>query len=220
MFKRRDRQGFWTRAWETVYPRGGWLRAISYMWHRLRRLPDTPHRIARGIGIGVFVCFTPFFGLHFVLAALLCWVMRGNVVAAILATFFGNPLTFPIIAAASMKLGGAMLGAGPTDHLGQGLAQVFWGAFKELGDNLLALFTPIDAHWGNLIAFFWEIFLPYLVGGLPLGVIFGLMAYRISAPVIEAYRNRRKGRLAKKWDDLRARAAARRAEEMSEDNNG
>jgi hypothetical protein len=31
----------------------------SYVMHRLRRLPDPPHKIARGIAAGVFVSFTP-----------------------------------------------------------------------------------------------------------------------------------------------------------------
>lgn len=218
VFKRRERLGFWTRTRELLYPRGGWWRALSYMWHRLRRLPDTPHRIARGIGVGVFVSFTPFFGLHFVVAGLLCWVLRGNVVASLLATFFGNPVTFPLIAASSLKLGGLLVG-GVAPELGPGMGHVFWGAFKEFGDNVLALFTPQDAHWDNLIAFWRDVFLPYLVGGLPIGIVFGLLSYRLSSPVIEAYRNRRRGRLKKKWEEIRARAAARRAEEAEEDDD-
>ena len=36
--------------------------ASSISGHRVRRLPDTPHRIALGFACGVFVSFTPFFG--------------------------------------------------------------------------------------------------------------------------------------------------------------
>ena len=84
---------------EFFYPRGGWYRAAQYVRHRLRRLPDQPQRIARGIWAGVFASFTPFYGLHFLSAFLIAKVMRGNILAAILGTFFGNPITFPIIAA-------------------------------------------------------------------------------------------------------------------------
>ncbi|RMD91547.1 MAG: DUF2062 domain-containing protein, partial [Alphaproteobacteria bacterium] len=108
---------------QLVYPRGGWWRAATYVWHRLRRLPDSPHRIARGIGAGVFVSFTPLFGMHFVLAALIALLIRGNVLAAVLATFFGNPLTFPLIAAASLKLGALILGSGDAaGHLEPGMS--------------------------------------------------------------------------------------------------
>ena len=56
---------------EFVWPRGGWARAFHYVKHRMRRLPDSPERIARGVWAGVFVTFTPLFGMHFVFAVLL-----------------------------------------------------------------------------------------------------------------------------------------------------
>ena len=71
MFKRRTPKSYLRMLADWVYPKGGWGRAISYVLHRLRRLPDPPHRIARGVAAGVFVCYTPFFGLHFFLAAFL-----------------------------------------------------------------------------------------------------------------------------------------------------
>ena len=46
-----------------AYPDGGWQRAGSYVWHRLRRLPDRPERIAKGIAAGVMVSFLPIFGV-------------------------------------------------------------------------------------------------------------------------------------------------------------
>ena len=38
------------------------------------------------------------------------WVLRGNILASLLATFIGNPVTFPIIATVSVELGTWMLG--------------------------------------------------------------------------------------------------------------
>ena len=93
VFKRRDRRPVWEIVARALYPRGGWRRAAEYIALRLRRLPDSPEKIARGIGAGVFTTFTPFYGLHFILAGILAKILRGNIVAAILGTFFGNPLT-------------------------------------------------------------------------------------------------------------------------------
>ena len=85
------------QAADFVYPPGGWGRAFQYVKHRVRRLPDKPERIARGIWAGVFTAFTPFYGLHFIVAVLLARIMNGNMLAALTGTFFGNPLTyFPI----------------------------------------------------------------------------------------------------------------------------
>ena len=94
VFRRRDRPAFALRAARALWPRGGWHRAFLYIRHRVRRLPDTPEKIARGIWAGVFTTFTPFYGLHFILSLILARLMNGNILAALLATFFGNPLTY------------------------------------------------------------------------------------------------------------------------------
>ena len=87
------------------FPEGGWRRAIEYLSHRIKRLQDSPHRIALGLSFGVFASFSPLFGFHFVLGALLAYVFKANIFASILGTFFANPITFPFIAAISVKTG-------------------------------------------------------------------------------------------------------------------
>lgn len=174
----------WAR--EFVYPRGGFRRAAQYVTHRLRRLPDEPHRIARGVFAGVFVSFTPFFGFHFLSAALLGWVMRGNIIAALLATFVGNPLTTPVIAITSVELGHRILGIdAPMDV--RSIIAAFTNAGAELWDNARALFTSDVTHWENLGTFFGTIFWPYLVGGLLPGLAVGLAFYWAAIPIVRAY---------------------------------
>ena len=180
----------WAR--EFVYPRGGFRRAAQYVTHRLRRLPDEPHRIARGVFAGVFVSFTPFFGFHFLSAALLGWVLRGNILAALLATFVGNPLTTPIIAITSVELGHRMLGIdAPMDV--KSIIAAFTNAGAELWGNARALFTADVAHWENLGTFFRTIFWPYLVGGLLPGLAIGLAFYWATIPIVRAYQKIRAG---------------------------
>ena len=209
VFKRRKRRS-WARATvETFWPRGGWGRAAQYVKHRLRRLPDSPHRIARGIWSGVFISFTPLYGLHFLVSAGFAWLIRGNVVAALLATFFGNPITFPIIAAVSLRLGNWML-YGEFSAAGEGrLGEKFSGAFEDLWHNAKAIFTPEVAHWGGLADFYRDVFLPYTVGGIIPGLITATVIYSLSLPVITAYQNRRRGRIQAKLAEIaQARAAA------------
>jgi uncharacterized protein (DUF2062 family) len=190
VFSRRDPKG-WARAIaEAFYPRGGWLRAARYVVHRLRRLPDPPHRIGRGIFAGVFVSFTPFFGLHFLSAALLAWAIRGNILAALLATFFGNPLTTPLIALGSVELGHWMLGYPG----GLGLEEIFdafGAASAELWHNAQALVGPDRMEWTGMRGFAATIFLPYLIGGLLPGLAAGLACHYLSLPVTAAYKRRR-----------------------------
>lgn len=213
VFKRRTPRSYLRIVAETLWPRGGWTRAFHYVKHRIRRLPDDPHRIARGVGAGVFVSFTPLFGLHFVLAALVARLVRGNILASLLGTFFGNPLTFPVIAFISMKLGRLILGTSFDEREHATLFGKFAGAGADLKHNFLAIFTDEAARWGNLYNFWNEIFLPYLVGGIIPGLICGVAVYFLSAPVISAYQKHRRKRLKERFEKLKARLHARAATE-------
>ena len=85
VFKRRERRSIGEIVGRSLYPRGGWVRAFEYVGHRVRRLPDTPEKISRGIWAGVFAAFTPFYGLHFVIAAVIAKLMRGNILASLMS---------------------------------------------------------------------------------------------------------------------------------------
>ncbi len=191
---------------ESLWPKGGWGRAARYVQHRVTRLPDPPDRIARGIFAGVFTTFTPFYGFHFVTAALLALAMRGNVLAAILSTFFGNPLTYVPIGVISMKTGYWLLGLENDGHHGS-LGRKFVKAGEDLWDNLCALFTPERADWSDLLIFYDEVFFPYMIGGIVPGIVAGLIAYYISLPLIAAYQNRRRGALKQKLEILKKKRA-------------
>lgn len=206
VFKRRD-----PRTWPQVivrwlYPRGGWSRAVSYVMHRLRRLPDPPHKIARGVAAGIFVCFTPFFGFHFILAAVLSFIMQGNILAALLATFFGNPLTFPIIATVSLELGSWMLGT-PGGVQFPEVVQAFSSATLELSRNFSALFTDEVVNWHSMAGFFRQVFWPYMVGGLIPGTVAGVIGYGLTLPAVSAYQKRRVKKLQSRFEKHRAALA-------------
>lgn len=209
VFKRRTPKSWALWVLHLVWPQGGWGRAFNYVKHRVRRLPDSPRKISRGVFAGVLVSFTPFFGLHFVIAALIAKAMRGNIPAAIMATFFGNPITFVPIAAMSLRLGHFLLGTEFEED--KYLGHRFRGAWNDLWDNFKAIFTPDRADWNRLGDFFWDVFLPYLVGGMIPGVFAAVVCYYLSVPVITVYQNRRKGRLKAKWEELKAKKAAKAA---------
>jgi uncharacterized protein (DUF2062 family) len=206
VFKRRDRRPVWKIVFEAVWPKGGWARAFYYIRHRLHRLPDPPHRIARGIFAGVCVTFSPFFGLHFFLAAGMAVLLRGNVVASLLATFVGNPLTFVPIATLAFQTGNLVLGRFGDGAFDGSIGQTFVDAWGDLKHNAWAVFTDARADWDKLQVFYDEVFFPYMIGGFITGPVAGLVFYYLSLPVIQAYQNRRKGRLKAKLMSLRGKA--------------
>ncbi len=196
---------------ELLWPRGGWGRAAQYVRHRLTRLPDPPHRIARGIFAGVFTTFTPFYGLHFLVAGVLAWLLRGNILAALLSTFFGNPLTYVPIGVAALNTGYWLLGVengrvGPEHH--GGLVEKFVKAGQDLWNNLWAVFQGDPVSWRDLGIFYDEVFYPYMIGGILPGILCGIVAYYVSLPLITAYKNRRKGQIKAKLALLKKKKEA------------
>jgi uncharacterized protein (DUF2062 family) len=76
-----------------------------YILHRMKRLPDQPHRVARGVFAGSLIGFLPLPGLQFVGAWIAARLVQGNLLAALLATFNTNPITTPFFAVLAMTLG-------------------------------------------------------------------------------------------------------------------
>ena len=208
VFKRRDSRPILRVVAEAFWPRGGWLRAAHYVKHRMRRLPGTPEKIARGVFAGVFASFTPFFGFHFITAALIAVVMRGSILAAMLATFVGNPLTYVPIAIISLQTGHWLLGSTMRGELDESLFEKFSAAAGDLWHNFVALFTPETAHWDELARFYDDVFFPWMIGSIIPGTLFGLLFYYLSVPVIRAYQKRRTAKLQKKMEKLREQAGA------------
>ena len=195
MFKRRNKQTYSQWIAEFLYPRKGWRRGIDYVSHRIKRLPDTPHKIALGIACGAFVTFTPLFGLHFFLAWFLAVMFRGNVLAAILGTFVGNPITFPFIAATSYQLGLTILGMRKKETVWIKLQESFEDAFVTIWSNFKSLFGYEKSSWDGFLEFLQNVFLPYLVGGIFPGIITAIVMYVFSKPLIATYQKRRRLKL-------------------------
>jgi uncharacterized protein (DUF2062 family) len=204
VFRRRDKLSFWAWLRESFWPRAGWRRVIEYTKHRLRRLPDTPEKIGRGVWCGIFASFTPLFGLHFVLAFLLARLLRGNVLAAIIGTFAINPLTIVPVGVSAMATGKFLLGRQPGEGAFAGVPEAFSAAWGDLWHNLGTLVGPGTADWTGLIAFWDEIFLPYLIGGVIPGAITATICYLLTVQLVRAHQARRRKRLGSRLSTLHA----------------
>ena len=211
VFKRRDRRSPVQIASEFVYPRGGWTRAFHYVKHRVRRLPDSPERIARGIGAGVFAAFTPFYGLHFLVAAILARLFNGNLLAALSGTFFGNPLTYVPIGVICLQTGHFLLGTKFDEDDTHGLMGKFADALGDLKNNFFAMFTDRVADWRGLEVFYDEVFFPYMIGGIIPGVVAGVICTYLSLPVIRTYQKRRRAKIKAKFEEIKRLAQAKAA---------
>lgn len=97
IFKRRDPKKTHHKLRDALWPRIGWRRAMRYTMYRIIRIQDSDRNIAVGLSWGAAVSFTPLIGTHVLQAALYSWLMRGNIVASFVGTFWGNPWTGPFM---------------------------------------------------------------------------------------------------------------------------
>lgn len=162
LFARRHKPDIFHHVKNFFWPRIGWRRSIFYLIHRLRRMQGTPYAIAAGFACGAAVSFTPFIGFHFAMAALMAWIIGGNLMASAIGTVVGNPWTFPFIWLWSYQLGNAILGTNGSELP------------AELG------FTFIFDHPGQVL-------LPMVVGGIPSGIVAWFVSYWPLKRMIESY---------------------------------
>ena len=173
---------------EYFWPSSGWGRALTYMRHRLARIPGTPYAIAAGFACGAAVSFTPFLGFHFLLAALLAWIIGANILTSAMGTIIGNPWTFPVILPTTYYMGCWLLAMpGKDDFLGQ------------INDTLgkYSLMEIISSPMGTLGPFLQTTLLPMFVGGLLLGSIIWIMFFWVLEKLVREYKIKRFSRRAK-----------------------
>jgi len=151
----------------------GWRRVSVLYWRRVRRLNGSPHSVALGVAVGAFLGCSPYLGFHIVGAMLFAWVFRSNLVAAVLGTNVGNPITYPPIWWASYDLGNWIMGAQPAKDV-----------------DIVSTLMSSRAF---------DVILPFLVpmaiGSIPIGLVVALIAYVFTRSAVGAYQKRRREKL-------------------------
>lgn len=118
---------------------GKWARFCRYWSIRLLRLQGHPKEIARGLAVGVFAGFFPWFGFQMVVALALAILLRGNKIAAATSTWVSNPLTYIPIFAFNYKIGKLLIGWSNTSAEQSNFQADFHSLshFMEMGTDLI-----------------------------------------------------------------------------------
>ena len=209
MFRRRKPLSALNQMRAFIWPERGFRRLFSYLFQRIIRLPGSPASIASGFAAGVAASFTPFLGLHFILAAALAMLFRGNVLASAIGTFFGNPWTFILIWLADYEVGLGIIRSLNYD------ADLHVLSIEELGEimgNALKFMSFSGAiSWAEMSRDLEQVFMPLLIGGTVLGAGAGLISFFITLWVVKGWRLHRARRLEK----AAARAALARKDHVA-----
>lgn len=85
-------------------------RFFRYLYLKLIRANDSPHKAAMGMALGVALGIFPTFGAGTILAIVLASLFKWNKASALLGSMIMNPFTTPFVWSASAFLGSFLTG--------------------------------------------------------------------------------------------------------------
>jgi len=138
-------------------------RLKRFFIYRVLHVDDTPHRIALGLAIGIFVTWTPTIGLQMALTVALALLLRANKAVGVPFVWISNPFTLLPIYWPSYWLGCRLLGG---DHDSR-LFFDFLAAAATHGSIL----ERLGAFWKGVSLIFWPLWLGSVIVALVLGVL-------------------------------------------------
>ena len=146
-------------------------------FRRLLAIDDPPERTALAFSIGVFIAFSPFLGLHTIVATFIAFLFRFNKIAIYTGTFVNNPfLTLVPIIIASYAVGAFVLGR-PLRIPDEGL-ELLKNPHLFSGDYYHKLFVES-----------WNVVWPFAVGGMVLSVVCSVVAYPLTLRTLRRFKS-------------------------------
>ena len=141
-------------------------RTGRYYYLRLIRLKGTPHSLALGAALGVFIGITPTMPFHTILIFMLTIVTRSSFLAGLITSWLiCNPITYLPLYYFSTKIGNLV-----TPY------ELNWQSIKELLDVLLSDVT-LNERLMAFMAMGFESVIVLVVGGCILALPFAVACY-------------------------------------------
>ena len=161
----------------------------KYIRISIKRMKGSPHELSLGLATGLAVSFTPFIGLHALVAILLSWILGGSMAAAIIGTLFGNPWTFPFFWYLTYEVG---------DFLNQGIIENYeqfsFNIIKEEVTTILIILKNlvIFADMQEIKTSFSDLkLIPIMMlGSIPLVVLSWIISYLFFLNLLKSYKKR------------------------------
>jgi hypothetical protein len=145
-----------------------WRRIKKTIQHLLH-LGDSPQRTALAFSIGVFIAFSPIYGLHTASVFLCAWIFRLNAIAMLAGSFINNPWTVLPILGSTMWLGLLLMPVAAPPAID-------WNHF-----TVRLLFEQLQPY-----------ILPFVLGGTLMGLIASILSFPLVYVAIQRYRDRQR----------------------------
>ncbi len=153
-----------------------WLRvrrSLRLAYLKVLRIKASPHSIALGMAVGVFVGCLPVIPFQTVIALSLAFVLRCNKITAALGTWVSNPANVVVVYYFLYRVGSLVV-PGPS----QG-------------------FDPAHLALTDMLAVGWQLVLIMSAGGIIIGIPAAMLTYVLTARMVQVYRARRAARRLK-----------------------
>ncbi len=140
-------------------------RSFRSLLRQVLHLRESPQRTALAFALGVFIAFSPTYGLHTVMVVLCTWLFRLNFLALMAGAFVNNPWTVvPILGA------------------------TYWTGALLMGRTDVPTFDWHDLSFAGLYQQILPYAIPFVLGGFLLSVIGALLAYPAAYFFVSKYR--------------------------------
>ena len=138
-----------------------WLDALLHV-------NDTPERTAGAYALGVFLGFSPFLGLHTVVAITLAFIFSLNRVAVLLGVYSNLPWIMAGYYAFTTMMGAAILRTTPPPDLRERLGDMFQLSLRSA------------EFWHELVRLLRPLLWPYTLGSTIGAAVLAAIAYRVA----------------------------------------
>ena len=173
-----------TAAQQTAPPKRLALKALARKLISLLRQKDTPHRIALGLCLGIFVGTLPIMGIQMTVVTLLALPLRANLKTAVAGVWISNPITFIPMYFGYYKLGLLFF---PSRAVS---LETFISTIKQAGE---IDWSAPHQSLSHILAVSEDILVPMWTGSILLAVIFGAVTYFVTRAIVTAYRASKDG---------------------------
>jgi uncharacterized protein len=169
--------------------KGMWQQAKRFIKLRILHVSDSPHKIAMGVAIGLFIAWTPALGIHMILVLALCALLRANKIAGLASTWVCNPFTFGVVYIPSYFVGRAVV------DFWRGSPGINRAEVEQLlheMSSLGSIFTDFHraAFWRESFDILVKIGLELWIGCLIVGLIMAVAGYFLTRGFIVWHRRR------------------------------
>ena len=154
-------------------------RLRRFFIYRVLHVDDTPHRIALGIAVGIFITWTPTFGMQMILTVLISALVGANKFVGVPFVWISNPFTAGLVYGPNYFIGSYLLGGNYN-----------WSKFFDATGAAM----NFSGGWVARIQSWWtatsEILLPLWLGSVIVAVTLAVLTYFTISYIVTAYRQR------------------------------